>query len=821
MYSPFHLVGLLALLLAAGSLALAGVTLIEAGKPAAKIYLAGEFVPAGAPQLADRAWVAAHAAAIERSEPVRDLVYHLALMSGATLQMVAADDPAQVKGPAIVLGELAVQLGAVSQRTSPSREGFRLLTRGDLVLIGGESDRAVGHGIYELLRTLGCDWVMPGKIGEIVPRRAAVTVPDLDLSRAPDFQMRNLWYRGYNDPRLPEEGARMAEWLRRQKGSGRETMALIGTAGHVWDAFIRRHQAEFDKDPTMYALVRMPDGSLKRSGPQLESTHPRVIQLFVEEIEKAYEENIKAGKWTRDTVAGFGIGPSDGLGYSISNESLAAGSGRIDPIVGEVDRTDELVLMGNRILAEVHKNYPNAYVGFYSYSTHADFPARYVPDPKIVIIFAPINFSRFNGVLDPNSKTQAYYRDVVQQWGRLAEKQGNVLIYRGYNWNLAENMLPYSKVKIWGEELPWYQRQHVVGLSVEATKAWSVNGASDYVFMRLAWDTSQRWQDLLQEYCRKSFGAGAKPMEAYLQRIIDRQQGSGQEAGSYHAFHLIFDDAFVKAGRRDIAEALRLAATPEDRERIGFYGADLEALRLYLEYFAATQRFDFPAVKADYAAMLAHWKKTYERNTDLVANETPAYLKRFIESFVEQGAKYSAAPYRLLVKIPDALATVFDPNDVGHMMNYQSPAINDSGFVKTKTISTTWDAQGLGGLRNGTVWYRFHFSLPADVRGKPVGLFLGGVEDEARVYLNGVGIGASGARFSIPCLFDLTDSVDYAKENVLAIQVVRNSKANEIGLGGLIRPSFIFTGPRLETKAPAPLVLRRVLPGGELGEEIK
>jgi hypothetical protein len=48
--------------------------------------------------------------------------------------------------------------------------------------------------------------------------------------------------------------------------------------------------------------------------------------------------------------------------------------------------------------------------------------------------------------------------------------------------------------------------------------------------------------------------------------------------------------------------------------------------------------------------------------------------------------------------------------------------------------------------------------------------------------------------------------------------VVRNSKANEIGLGGILRPSFLFTGPRLENKAPQPVELRRVLPGGELGE---
>ena len=71
----------------------------------------------------------------------------------------------------------------------------------------------------------------------------------------------------------------------------------------------------------------------------------------------------------------------------MSQESLQIGAGRVDPIVGEPDRTDELVLLGNRVLEKVLPDYPNAYVGCYSYSTHADFPLRYQPHPHYVQIF--------------------------------------------------------------------------------------------------------------------------------------------------------------------------------------------------------------------------------------------------------------------------------------------------------------------------------------------------------------------------------------------------------------------------------------------------
>lgn len=797
----------IATVLATVPVASADVVLVRNGQATAKIYVfpSGE---APSPNVKPENTPLMSAA--------RELNYHLQKMSGATLETVEATDAAAIKGPAIVLGEMAVKMGAVPQKTVESKEGFRILVKGNTVLIGGQSDRAVLLGAYEVLGKLGCDWVMPGEIGEIIPKQSTVEIKNLDQSQAPDFLIRRLWYRGYDQPRLPEEGARFGQWLDRQKG-GSYNHPAMQTGGHVWDQFIARHKKDFDADPTMYALTRAADGTLKRMGPQLESTHPRVIELFVQEIKDTFEKN----KWPKDQVAGFGIGPADGLGYSMSAESLAAGSGRIDPIVGELDRTDLLILLGNTILEKLGPEYSKTYVGFYSYSTHADYPMRYKPHPRVAQIFAPINFSRFHSLTDTNSKTQAYYKDVVEQWGNLSRQQGNLLTYRGYNWNLAENMMPYTKVKIWGEELPFYKKQGFIGHSVEATKAWSVNGPSDYVFMKLAWNTAQDWKAILHDYCVKSFGAGAAPMERYFLRLIQTQHGAGQEAGSYSAFQLIYDDAFVADAEKNFAAATTLAQDANEDIRIGHFASNVEALKLYLAYYRATTNFDFAAAKTGYDAMLAHWQKDYDSNTDMVANETPAYLKRFIGSFVDEAGKYSSGEYRIIERLPDALPTLLDPNAIGHRMQFFSPTLQEANLVRTKTYSSTWDAQGLVGMRTGAVWYRHRFRVAAADKGKPIGLFLGGFEDEARVWINGKLVGTSGQRFSMPAVFDLTSAINADGDNVVAIEIVRNSAANEIGLGGLLRPSYLFTGPRLATPAPQPLELRRVLPGGELGEVLK
>ena len=112
------------------------------------------------------------------------------------------------------------------------------------------------------------------------------------------------------------------------------------------------------------------------------------------------------------------------------------------------------------------------------------------------------------------------------------------------------------------------------------------------------------------------------------------------------------------------------------------------------------------------------------------------------------------------------------------------------------------------------------FDAPKANAGEFFGLLLGGFDDEARVWLNGKYLGSSGRKFSRPAVFDLTDAIDTQKQNVLAIQIARVSNLNENGTGGLVRPSFIFQGPRaLPSSKPGDAEFR-VLPGGELEKTI-
>ncbi len=738
----------------------------------------------------------------EFSKAIDDFVYHIEQMSGAKLTIEKVNNKTEVNFPAIVIGQLAVDLGAKikMKHPTPLKESFRIIVKPDRILIGGEGKAGFIYGIYELLEQLGCDWVMPGRLGEVIPHRKTVTIENIDISQSPDFLVRDPWYSGGSRIVTKQEYKDFAIWKRRKKQTLVPTnMAhpLMMIGGHVWGGLIRKYKKEFEKHPEMLALVRTPDGTLKRKGPQIETTNPRVIDIFVDYIKSIY----KAHNWPKDKLCCIGIGPADGLGFSESPETLAILSGRFDPIMGDYDRTDELILLANKILERMGKEYPNLHLGFYLYSVHADFPVRYKPNPRIIIVIADISYSRFHSILDRNSKTRTYYKHILDQWAQLAKEQGNKIWFRGYNWNLAEDMLPYSKLRIWGQDIPYYHKMGVLGHYVEVTKGWAATGPSDYLLAELSWNVNQDWHNVLKKYCRNAFGKGAPYLEEYYTAITKRQHQAGREAGSYHSFGLIYDEKFVNYAKELFNKAYKSASLDIEKKRILGFRQPVDSLEVFLKFRKALLKYDFITAKDYYEQMLNIYEKYYTMDSNLISKYVKNYLDRFMKRMVYEGVKYSCGNYKVVYRIPDKLKTIFDPFIRGQEMGFGDPKINDSDFIETRTISTNWDAQGLSFYRKGAVWYRIHFEIPKSLTNKPIGLFVGGVDDEVRVWINGKYVGF-GRGFSVPFTFDLTDNIRYGNDNLLALQVIRRSPVNELGTGGILYPCYIFTGPRLEQKAP-------------------
>jgi hypothetical protein len=568
----------------------------------------------------------------------------------------------------------------------------------------------------------------------------------------------------------------------------------------------------------MLALVRQPDGTLKRQGPQIETTNPGTIDLVVRFIREKFEQE----GWAKDAHVTIGVGPADGLDFSESPESMAAGFDRCEPIMGAKDTTDLVVKLANDVLDRIGDEYPNLRLGFYVYSAHADYPARYRPNPRISPIFAPIGYSRLHSTTDPRSKTRAFYRSVVEQWAELAKAQGNPLMVYEYNWNLADDLLPFTRIRTISEDLRYYHDLGFFGITIESRRAWTTTAAHNYVFARTAWDTSLEWTDLLKDFCRASYGVAANEMETYFLRLADVQQKAGMEAGSYFSAPLIFDDAYLAAAKKNLETAqTHTGLTEEEKERIATVTYGFRSLELYLEWHRAMCRFAFPAANDFGNELQANYDQAARSNPHYVARSAGIYIQRLLMETTRESLKYASEPYRIVEPVPDLLPTLLDPSSQGERLNIFGTEINDSQWIRTRTFGSTWDAQGLGLCREGAVWYRHRFRLPAGENNEGIGLLLGAFEDEARVWINGHYAGSSGIRYPKPAVFDLTDYVRPGEENILTIQIRRNSMANELGLGGILRPGYVFSGPRVQAAAKDGGEDVRVLPGGDTEKRSK
>ncbi|MDP1676752.1 MAG: hypothetical protein Q8L88_07765 [Bacteroidota bacterium] len=118
--------------------------------------------------------------------------------------------------------------------------------------------------------------------------------------------------------------------------------------------------------------------------------------------------------------------------------------------------------------------------------------------------------------------------------------------------------------------------------------------------------------------------------------------------------------------------------------------------------------------------------------------------------------------------------TVKREHERGLVNGWYKKEISDSGWNKI-TVPQAWENY-LGTPYDGWGWYRTHFTLPADGRGKTVLLSLGRIDDEDWTYVNGVLADTQGG-WQTPRQYFLKpgdaayETLNFGGDNVIAVQV--------------------------------------------------
>ena len=127
----------------------------------------------------------------------------------------------------------------------------------------------------------------------------------------------------------------------------------------------------------------------------------------------------------------------------------------------------------------------------------------------------------------------------------------------------------------------------------------------------------------------------------------------------------------------------------------------------------------------------------------------------------------------------DTLNEKKDPGNAGFDKGWQKPDLKDSEWQDI-SLPAPWEQDEMKDI-DGASWYRYHFQLPVDWKGKGLRLELGFIGNDDMTYVNGLKVGGIFGK-DHPRSYYLGPGVMRDGENVLAIRVWNRSGSRRLAV---------------------------------------
>lgn len=475
---------------------------------------------------------------------VTALVSHIQEISGATLPVISEKDLAAAKvengritardDQTAVQTYLLVGDGALTKRLGLSTDGLGpggivVKTGGNTVALFARDDGSTvrtpanARAVFRFLEALGCRYLWPGETGKVVPHQPSITVPELNVRFTPPIGQRNIRFVGADS----RDGAKGLAWL----GSSVEEYRAALTAGERTEA--EGSWAAWNGQGGNVGIVGGSAGYGLRGGwAEWGATHP---EWFALQVDGTRDQSKARDRWrlcisnpgliehvANDIIQrlnGHAQGivslcPNDG-GYSSFCQCPECK--KLDPPeapkvkmllfahVGSSERTevegpaltDRFVHYWNAVIERVTKVVPDQLFLVEAYSYYSDPPVREKLHPNLVVRYVPTTAEGWKGwraagaqrlYWRPNNLHSGYRDGVLSPKARDAAATLN---YLGANGILATDMDSIHN-------------------------HWATQGLHYYTAARLSWDPALKFDDLLDDYCRTGFAAGADAVKKYF-----------------------------------------------------------------------------------------------------------------------------------------------------------------------------------------------------------------------------------------------------------------------------------------------------------------
>ena len=506
-------------------------------------------------------------------------------------------------------------------------EGFVIKTKENGVFIVGGDKNQIGmpadgtlNGCYEFLeRCVGVRWLMPGEIGEVVPKAATLNVENADVKVEP-----KLWERRIRDCHahveygtiakiLKKWGSPMSEWEKcfdhnvtnawfRRHGLGArvEIRAMHSNMGY-WDKY-------HEKYPEIFAMQA--DGTRINTNVRemLCISNPKAWEIVAQEKFDEFKKN------PMRTCASI-LPNDDGGNRFCMCEKCAAwdppGSPKIYNENGRVaiQLSDRYFRYFNEVSKLVAKQLPDRYLGVYAYEPYKEPPVTFnkVADNLFV------GFVGFDTYF--SDKELERNKDLWLRWSKLAKK---LYLRPNLLWNGLG--LPANYTHKFADNTRFMADNGMLATDFDGLIGnWGGEGLDYYVAAEMVWNPYADVKAIIDDYCKAAYGKGADEMKAYydsLEKLTNEIAAGGKYKDRSDTYFLVgyYTDDVLNELQSHVDKALAAVGDSDKGavERIKLVSTSLDyTKKLKRLFFAANAVRLGQSNEAEYKKVRAETEKYF------------------------------------------------------------------------------------------------------------------------------------------------------------------------------------------------------------------
>jgi tetratricopeptide (TPR) repeat protein len=425
----------------------------------------------------------------------QELQGYLMQISGVFLPMAPRN--AQAEGKLILVGssavaklDLEVDIGACGSMPLLGQDGFVIKTAGDkLVLVGG-SPRGTLYSVYTFLEMLGCRWLAPGIIGEVIPQLPTTAIAPIDHLERP-----SLTYRGFTSfIAANHECAQWIDWM----GKNRMNYLMVRLSDYA-------------------DVKRILGGELERRGMDIGVSFDG---FALEDVGAGF----KPATTENRLAAGSASAADRMLEFIASNPEVDAIEVCVWPSEAEGCGAQYTEFM-TKVAEIIRAQYSGKRISLMVNSgaildTGSPPPARGSLDARYPASRRCYRHSLGNQQCEINHEVRSHLEGQSKIWGK-------VNIYEHYMGSYGQNSLPFPILHTIASDIKYFDKlEGVEGVISQCEPGnWGTYGLNYHTFARMAWNADDDLERIMSDYCEKYYGPASSPMKRYFDRLEDTMAG--------------------------------------------------------------------------------------------------------------------------------------------------------------------------------------------------------------------------------------------------------------------------------------------------------